>query len=316
MNRQTLRVLLVEDNPDEALLIQRELQGTYETLMERVETEQQVLDALHNKPWDIVLCDYTIPRLDPARVAKILEELDMDLPFVIVSGTITPSEADKIFFDRAVNGFVSKDNLSKLALSIQRMMKPALAYDETLKAWATALALRDKETAGHSNRVSDLSMRLAHAIGISETQMLHIRRGTLLHDIGKMGVQDTVLLKAGELTDAEWEQMRQHPTIAYELLKPIAFLEKSLDIPYCHHERWDGTGYPRGLKGEEIPLAARIFTICDVYDAMTSDRPYRRAMPIAEVLAYIQLHSGSIFDPNVVKVFLEMMRTGYPSNGN
>jgi len=314
MNRQLLRVLLVEDNPDDAALILRELQGTYETLMQRVETEQQVLDALHNKPWDIVLCDYTMPDLDPARVAKILEELDMDLPFVIVSGTITPSEADKIFFDRAVNGFVSKDNLSKLALSIQRMMKPALAYDETLKAWATALALRDKETAGHSNRVSDLSMRLAHAIGISETQMLHLRRGTLLHDIGKMGVQDTVLLKAGKLTDAEWVQMRQHPTIAYELLKPIAFLEKSLDIPYCHHERWDGTGYPRGLKGEEIPLPARIFTICDVYDAMTSDRPYRQAMPIAEVLAYIQLHSGSIFDPNVVKAFLEMMKRGENDN--
>ena len=308
MSRQTLRVLLIEDNPDDAELILRELQGVWDTLMERVETEKQVLDALHNKPWDIILCDFTLPLLDASRVAKILEELDMDLPFVIVSGTITASQAEKIFFDQAVNGFVSKDNLSKLVLSITRMMKPARAYDETLNAWATALALRDKETAGHSHRVSDLSLRLAKVMGISETQMLHIRRGTLLHDVGKMGVQDTVLLKAGQLTDAEWVQMRQHPLIAYELLKPISFLEKSLDIPYCHHERWDGTGYPRGLKGEEIPLTARIFAVVDVYDAMTSDRPYRRAMPIAEVLEYIQLQSGAIFDPHVVKAFLEMMK--------
>lgn len=308
MSRQTLRVLLIEDNPDDAELILRELRSNWDVLGERVETEQQVLDALHSKPWDIVLCDFTMPLLDPSRVAKILEELDMDLPFVIVSGAITASQAEKIFFDQAVNGFVSKDNLSKLVLSIERMMKPALAYDETLKAWATALALRDKETAGHSNRVSDLAIRLARAMGISETQMLHIRRGTLLHDVGKMGVQDTVLLKAGELTDAEWVQMRQHPLIAYELLKPISFLEKSLDIPYCHHERWDGTGYPRGLKGEEIPLTARIFAVVDNYDAMTSDRPYRKAMPIADVLAYIQLHSGAIFDPNVVDAFLEMMK--------
>lgn len=307
MKRQPLRVLLVEDNADDAELILRELRGHWDVLGERVETEKQVLDALHNKPWDIVLCDFGMPLLDPSRVAKILDELDMDLPFVIVSGAISVSQAEELFFDLEVNGFISKKKLSKLVLSITRMMKPARAYDETLNAWTIALALRDKETAGHSQRVSDLSIRLAKAMGISETEMLHIRRGTLLHDVGKMGVLDAVLLKPGALTDTEWVEMRQHPLIAYELLKPISFLEKSLDIPYCHHERWDGTGYPRGLKGEEIPLPARVFAVVDVFDAMTNDRPYRKAMPIAEVLEYIRLQSGAIFDPDVVQAFLEMM---------
>src|SRR5581483_9371106 len=133
-----------------------------------------------------------------------------------------------------------------------------------------------------------------------------VRRGALLHDIGKMGVPDNILLKPGKLTDEEWEIMRRHPQYAFDLLTPISYLRRSLDIPFCHHEKWDGTGYPRGLKGEEIPLVARIFAVVDVWDAVTSDRPYRPAWTKDQALKHIQEQSGSHFDPRVVRTFLDM----------
>ncbi len=152
-----------------------------------------------------------------------------------------------------------------------------LAYDHTLETWAKILELRDKATASHSRRVIEPTLQLARQFGISEPELTHIRRGVLLHDIGKMAIPDQILKKAGPLDDEEWEEMRRHPQYAYDLLRPIAYLRPALDIPYCHHERWDGTGYPRGLKGIQIPLAARIFTVVDVWDALLHDRPYREA---------------------------------------
>jgi len=151
------------------------------------------------------------------------------------------------------------------------------AYDSTIEGWSHALDLRDKETEGHTRRVTDLTLELARVFGFSDEELVHVRRGGLLHDIGKMGVPDKILLKEGALTAEEWVIMRQHPVFAHELLLPIDYLRPSLDIPYGHHEKWDGTGYPRGLKGEEIPLIARIFAVVDVWDALTSDRPYRAA---------------------------------------
>ncbi len=182
----------------------------------------------------------------------------------------------------------------------------AVAYDATIEGWARALDLRDKETEGHSQRVTNMTMRLARAMGLSDEALVHIRRGALLHDIGKMGVPDGILLKPGPLTDEEWVVMRKHPVYAYELLAPIAFLRPALDIPYCHHEKWDGTGYPRGLKGEQIPLAARIFAVVDVWDALRSNRPYRSAWPVDRVQSHIQAQAGSHFDPQIVKIFLSM----------
>jgi PAS domain S-box-containing protein/putative nucleotidyltransferase with HDIG domain len=154
-----------------------------------------------------------------------------------------------------------------------------LAYDKTIEGWAYALDLKDEETAGHSQRVTQMTVRLAQRIGVDQRELIHIQRGALLHDIGKMGVPDSVLLKRGPLSDEERKLIEQHTVYAYELLSPIDFLRPAIDIPYCHHERWDGTGYPRGLAGEEIPLAARIFAIVDVYDALTSERPYRPPGP-------------------------------------
>jgi putative nucleotidyltransferase with HDIG domain len=151
------------------------------------------------------------------------------------------------------------------------------AYDATIEGWSHALDLRDKETEGHTQRVTELTMELARTFGFGEAELVHIRRGALLHDIGKMGVPDNILLKEGKLTDEEWGVMRQHPLFARDMLLPIHYLRPALDIPMFHHERWDGSGYPCGLKGEEIPLTARIFAVVDVWDALTSDRPYRAA---------------------------------------
>jgi len=182
-----------------------------------------------------------------------------------------------------------------------------MAYDATIAGWSRAMDLRDKETEGHTQRVTDLTLKLARAMNISESQLMHIRRGALLHDIGKMGVPDNILLKTDELTDEEWEKMRKHTDFAYEMLSSIRYLQPALDIPYCHHEKWDGTGYPRGLKGQEIPVAARIFAVADVWDAITSDRPYRKSWSREEALRHIHEQSGKYFDPQVVEAFLGLI---------
>jgi len=179
-----------------------------------------------------------------------------------------------------------------------------VAYEETLKGWARALELRERETAGHSQRVVGLTLQLAQAMGIKGEALTHIQRGALLHDIGKLAIPDHILLKTEPLTKEEWVVMRLHPVYAYDLLSPIEHLYPALDIPYCHHEHWDGSGYPRGLRGEEIPLAARIFAVVDVWDAMTSERPYRPAWSAEYTSAYIREQSGKLFDPQVVDVFL------------
>jgi HD-GYP domain-containing protein (c-di-GMP phosphodiesterase class II) len=182
-----------------------------------------------------------------------------------------------------------------------------LAYDTTIEGWSRALDYRDKETEGHSQRVTEITLQIARATGTGEEELIHLRRGALLHDIGKMGIPDNILLKPGKLTDEEWVVMKRHPEIAYELLSPIVFLRPALDIPHCHHEKWDGTGYPRGLRGEQIPLAARIFALVDVWDALRSDRPYRPAWPEERVFEHIRMSAGSHFDPEVVELFLKVL---------
>ena len=183
----------------------------------------------------------------------------------------------------------------------------AMAYDTTLQGWADALELRDQETEGHSQRVVVMTMRLAKQFHVAEEELLHIHRGAILHDIGKMGVPDAILHKPGPLSEEEWSIMRQHPGYAYDLLVPIEHLRPALDIPYAHHEKWDGTGYPRGLQGEEIPLAARIFAIVDVWDALRFDRPYRKAWPEEQVQAYLLSLAGTHFDPQIVDAFLRLL---------
>jgi len=181
------------------------------------------------------------------------------------------------------------------------------SYESTLEGWAAALDLRDKETEGHSQRVTLLAIRLAQELGMSEEDVSYLRQGALLHDIGKMAVPDSILHKNGPLTEQEQAIMRQHPVNAYNMLYPITHLRPALDIPYCHHEKWDGSGYPSGLKGEEIPLAARIFTIIDVWDALRSNRPYRKAWSVKKTTTYIQKQAGKFFDPKIVDRFVDII---------
>ncbi|MFZ5856017.1 MAG: HD domain-containing phosphohydrolase [Chloroflexota bacterium] len=184
-------------------------------------------------------------------------------------------------------------------------MELSAAYDATIEGWSHAMDLRDKETEGHTQRVTELTLELAQRMGVAEQELTHIRRGALLHDIGKLGVPDHILLKPDKLTDDEWTLMRQHPVLALNMLSSITYLRPALDIPYCHHEKWNGTGYPRGLVGASIPLAARIFAVADVYDALTSDRPYRPAWTREQALEHIRQISGSHFDPQVVELFMQ-----------
>src|SRR5215207_693892 len=181
------------------------------------------------------------------------------------------------------------------------------AYDKTIEGWVMALDLRDRETEGHTQRVSEMAIRLARELGCSDEELLHIRRGALLHDMGKMGIPDEILQKPGPLTEDEWDIMRRHPLYAYQMLSPIVYLNQALSIPYYHHERWDGTGYPHGLKGEEIPLFARLFAVVDVWDALSSDRPYRKRVPPKEVAEYIENEAGRLFDPYIVERFLPLI---------
>jgi HD-GYP domain-containing protein (c-di-GMP phosphodiesterase class II) len=183
----------------------------------------------------------------------------------------------------------------------------ALAYDATIEGMSRALDLRDKETEGHTQRVTTLTVKLAQQIGVPETEIINIRRGALLHDIGKLGVPDNILLKPEELTSDEWIIMRKHTTYAYDMLFPIQYLRPALDIPYCHHEKWDGTGYPRGLKGEQIPLAARIFAVVDFYDALISDRSYRKAWSKVKTFEQIRSLAGAHFDPKAVEWFFRVV---------
>ncbi len=199
-------------------------------------------------------------------------------------------------------------DMSAMFSDLQRAnMELRMAYDATIEGWSRALELRDNETKGHSDRVTDMSVQLAALMGFQGDDLTAVRWGALLHDIGKMGIPDSILHKPGPLTAEEWRIMQQHPVYAYNLLREIEFLRPALDIPYCHHERWDGTGYPRGLKGEEIPLSARVFAVVDVWDALTSDRPYRKAWHPEKAVAYIAEQRGIHFDPQVADTFLHML---------
>ena len=184
----------------------------------------------------------------------------------------------------------------------------SIAYDSALQGWSSALELRDHDTEKHTTRVAEYLVSLARFMGVSEEEIVHYRRGALLHDVGKMAIPDIVLRKAGPLSDQEWEVMRQHPIYAYVMLRKIPFLQKALDIPYCHHEKWDGSGYPRGLLRTQIPTSARLFSILDTWDALTSDRPYRKAWSKDKAFELIASQSGKDFDPEMVKVFFEWIK--------
>ncbi len=192
----------------------------------------------------------------------------------------------------------------------------ALAYSRTIEGWSHALDLRDRETNDHTFRVTEITLKLATLAGMNHTELMHVKHGALLHDIGKMGIPDAILLKEDYLSTEEWDIMRKHPTYAYEMLSPIEYLRPALEIPYCHHEKWDGSGYPRGLAGEQIPLAARLFSVVDVWDALRSDRPYRKAWEEDKVRDHIRAQSGRQFDPTAVELFFRVLEELDKTNAN
>ncbi len=450
-----LRVLVLEDRPVDAELILYEMKRSgYDCAGKRVDTQADYLQAIEELP-DIILADYSLPQFTAMQALHLLQERGLDIPFVVVTGTISEEAAVETMIQGAAD-YLLKDRLGRLGQAVQRALQQkalrdekrkseqalrlsedkfskafrispdaigisrfldgkyievnegftrltgfvpeevlgknnltlnlwanldesqqffsimktqgevsnmegvfkrsdgslwiglvsariievngdpciiaitrditerkraeldlqhahadlAEAYDATIEGWSKVLDLRDKETEGHTQRVTEITLRLARALSVSEDQLIHIRRGALLHDIGKMAIPDVILQKPGPLTEDEWKEMRRHPEYAHRMLSPIVYLRPALDIPYCHHERWDGTGYPRGLKGEEIPLSARIFSIVDVWDALLSNRPYRRGCTEESVLEYIRKHAGTSFDPRLVEAFLELHRRG------
>jgi PAS domain S-box-containing protein len=243
---------------------------------------------------------YGVPLIAKGLVKGVLE--------IYHKTTLNPDQEWLDFLETiADQAAIAIDNIQMFD-SLQRSnTELKLAYDITIEGWSRAMDLRDKETEGHTQRVTEKTIQMAQAAGLSKEQIVHIRRGALLHDIGKLGVPDAILLKPVALNEEEWAIMRKHPEYAYEMLSSIEYLRPALDIPYCHHERWDGTGYPRGLKNKQIPIAARLFAVVDVWDALRSDRPYRAGWPEEKVLEHIRNQSGTHFDPAIVDIFFSVM---------
>jgi HD-GYP domain-containing protein (c-di-GMP phosphodiesterase class II) len=289
--RQT-RLRLNEDYPGRAARERRMLTVRCPDETQPMSKRSALLQSEHFSTY------YAVPLIAKGQVKGVLE---------LFQHNIGTPDAEWVGFLEALamQAAIAIDNANLFDDLQQANTDLALAYDATLEGWVHALDLRDNETEGHTQRVTEATVRLARNMGFSAAELVHVRRGALLHDIGKMAIPDKILLKPGPLTDEEWEIMRRHPVYAYDWLAPIAFLRPSLDIPYCHHERWDGSGYPRGLRGEAIPLLARIFAVVDVWDALRSDRPYRRRWPEAEVRDYIQSQAGTQFDPQIVAQFLQ-----------
>lgn len=320
-----LNVLIVDDNVDDVFIITRMLQNEFHLAWQRVDNEAGLLVALHDDKikWDIILCDYKLPILEPERVLEVLSEERVPAPVIIISGSVDEEVAIGLL-KKGARDFVTKDakqGLPRLPLAIRRELRSVSekfkdkkqveeAYDATIEAWGKALELRDIQTRGHTVRVTTLALKLGRTFGISYEEFTNLNRGSLLHDIGKMGIPDAILLKRDVLSKEEMNIMKMHPVIGGDMLRGITFLKSAVDIPYCHHERWNGSGYPQGLKGEEIPFLARLFAVVDVYDALVTDRPYRKAWDKARVIDFLLQEKDITFDPRVIDSFVDMVGRG------
>ncbi len=322
-------ILIIDDDASARETLESILEGQgyrlemAENGLEGLEKARQILP-------DAILLDVMMPGMDGFEVCQRIrsDPLLAEIPILM----LTALDDKKSFLDGLESGaddYITKPydrhELRARLLGITRLnryrkllddrvnleeahKKLLEAYDATIEGWSRAMDLRDRETEGHTQRVTSLSEQLAKMAGMNAEQLVHLRRGALLHDIGKLGVPDLILFKPEGLTEEEWKIMRMHPQYAYDMLYPIEYLRPALDIPYCHHEKWDGSGYPRGLKGEEIPLAARIFAVADVWDALTSDRPYRPAWEKEKALKYVNEEAGKHFDPRIVEFFNKLIQ--------
>ncbi|HSL46461.1 MAG TPA: HD domain-containing phosphohydrolase [Anaerolineales bacterium] len=269
---------------------------------------QSFIPLIHPDDVKSVLDLFTFPNLNNASTATQYRARHKNGQYIWLETTarIIHDQQSKTLEVQASSRDITERKQSQVAL--QRAHEDLQdAYDKTIEGWVLALDLRDRETEGHTQRVTAMAIRLARELGCTEEELVHIRRGALLHDMGKMGIPDEILQKPGPLTDEEWMIMRKHPLYSYQMLSPISYLNQALIIPYYHHERWDGSGYPHGLKAEEIPLFARLFAVVDVWDALSSDRPYRKRLPPKQVIQFLEKEAGRLFDPEIVKRFLPLI---------
>lgn len=318
------KILVIDDEPIARITIEAILKAHNfkiffaENGLDGIELAKQV------QP-DIIFLDVMMPHMNGFQACRIIRETNglSEVPILMV--TALDDKKSRIEgLESGADDFISKPydifeiqakikTLTRLnryrQLVEQRQKLEVLhndllvAYEQTIEGWSAAMDLRDKETEGHTQRVTGMVMQLADEYQFTRDELIQIRLGALLHDVGKLGIPDSILLKPGPLTDEEWQIMHKHPVYANDWLSKIGYLQFANHIPYCHHEKWDGTGYPRGLRGEEIPLAARLFAVVDVWDALTSDRPYRAALSPEKAWDFISSQSGTHFDPKIVELF-------------
>ena len=335
-----LSYLYKENNVDSMVLIVDDEYAGRETLqsilegegyrLEMAENGAQALEKARQFLPDVILLDVMMPGMTGFEVCqRIRNDPEIaEIPIIMLTAlddrdsllTALKAGADDFVskpFDRyelraRLLGITRLNRYKKLIQERSKLQEANVrllaAYEATIESLSHAMDLRDRETEGHSRRVAELTAQLAQARGMQDEEIVHLRRGALLHDLGKIGIPDSILHKPDRLTNEEWVVMRRHPQFAYSMLYPIEYLRPALDIPYNHHEKWDGTGYPRGLRGTDIPLTARLFAIIDVWDALTSNRPYRPAWSRGEALNYIRDQSGRHFDPEVVDLFFKIIR--------
>lgn len=321
-------VLIVDDEYAGRQTLESVLEGEGYTI-EMAENGFQAIEKAKKLLPDVILLDVMMPGMTGFEVCQRIRNDPQlaEIPIIILTA-LDDRESMLSGLKAGADDFISKPfdrfELRARVLGITRLNRYhklvqeraklqeahaqlLTAYEATIEGWSHAMDLRDRETEGHSQRVAELTVRLGEAHGLDKEELVHIRRGALLHDMGKIGIPDAILHKPDKLTAEEWEIMRKHPQLAYDMLYPIEYLRPALDIPYCHHEKWDGSGYPRRLKQDEIPLAARLFAVVDVWDALTSNRPYRPAWNKEDALEYIRKQSGKHFDPQVVELFFKVI---------
>jgi HD-GYP domain-containing protein (c-di-GMP phosphodiesterase class II) len=284
-----LRILFVDDSILDVDLCVRTLRkSSFTVFWKRIETEAALMVCLQQDQWDVVVCDYKLPTFSCEEALKLCSTLRPNIPFMVISGAIDEEIAIDLV-QKGARDFIRKHSLWRLPLAIRREVRNVneqlrqrllleQSFNATITAWGSALELRDPNTSGHTLRVTNHAVVIATRNNFPGETLKNVYLGSLLHDIGKIGIPDAILNKKDKLSEKEWKIMKTHPTLAYHFLKDIPFLADAIAIPYCHHERYDGSGYPQGLKGQEIPVCARIFSLADVYDALTHDRPYRMAL--------------------------------------
>ena len=322
-------VLIVDDEYIGRETLQSVLEGEgYE--LEMAENGPQAIEKAKRLLPDVILLDVMMPGMTGFEVCQRIRSDPQiaEIPIIILTAlddresllNALKAGADDFIskpFDRyelraRLLGITRLNRYQKLLQERAKLREANIqllnAYEATIEGLSHALDLRDRETEGHSQRVTEVTVRLAQALSISDEEIVHIRRGALLHDIGKIGVPDSILHKPDTLTTEEWVIMRKHPQFAYDMLSPIEYLRPALDIPYSHHEKWDGSGYPRGLQEKDIPMSARLFAVADVWDALTSNRPYRPAWTEEQALNYIREQAGKHFDPQAVELFFQVIK--------